>query len=155
LRIVFEEGKASLWEGEAEVLATDISREVIQKAEQGVYGQRSLRLVPPAVLARYFSPAGNGTYRVERKLREGVEFRVHNLLHEPPAAKSVDVIFCRNVMIYFDKATQRRLADEYFASALDPRGYLCIGHSESLSGTSERFRFLRGLKAPVYQIAKE
>jgi chemotaxis protein methyltransferase CheR len=152
LRILLEEGKGSLWDGEAEILATDISREVIQKAELGVYGPRSLRLVPPAVLARYFRPEGDGAYRVQQSLRDAVEFRVHNLLQEPPPLRSVDIIFCRNVMIYFDKTTQRRLADEYFARVLDPRGYLCIGHSESLSGSSERFRYQRGLKAPVYQL---
>jgi len=152
LKILLEQGRGTLWEGEAEIVATDISREVIQKAERGVYGPRSLRLVPPEVLARYFCPAGEGTYRVQQHLRDAVDFRVHNLLLEPPPLRTVDVIFCRNVMIYFDKATQRRLADEYFARVLDPRGYLCIGHSESLSGTSQCFHYQRGMKAPVYQL---
>jgi chemotaxis protein methyltransferase CheR len=155
LRIVIEEGKGSLWDGEAEIIATDISREVIRKAQDGVYGPRSLRLVPPVVLQRYFLPLPGGSYRIEDRLREKVEFRVHNLLKESPPARSIDVIFCRNVMIYFDKETQRRLVDDYFAEALDPGGFLCIGHSESLSGTSTRFRFLRGLKAPVYKLVRE
>jgi chemotaxis protein methyltransferase CheR len=155
LRILLEEGHGRLWDGEAEIIATDISHEVIRKAEQGVYGARSLRLVPPAVLQRYFAPLPDGTHRVSDRLREKVQFRVHNLLKEPPPARHLDIIFCRNVMIYFDKTIQRRLTDGYFAEALEPGGYLCIGHSESLSGTSLRFRFLRGLKAPVYQLAKE
>jgi chemotaxis protein methyltransferase CheR len=155
LRILLEEGQGRLWEGEAQIIATDISHEVIRKAQEGVYGQRSLRLVPPAVLKLCFTPLSDGSYRLLDRLREKVEFRVHNLLQEPPPAGRLDIIFCRNVMIYFDKATQRRLADEYFAEVLDPGGYLLIGHSESLSGTSQRFRFLRGLKAPVYQLLKE
>ncbi len=152
LRILLEEGKGRRWDGEADIVATDINHEVIQKAERGVYGPRSLRLVPPDVLARYFSPVSDGTYQLQQPLRDTVEFRVHNLLQEPPPLRNADIIFCRNVMIYFDKATQRRLADEYFAKVLDPRGYLCIGHSESLSGCSERFHYQRGLKAPVYQL---
>ncbi len=155
LRIVIEEGQGSLWDGEAEIIATDISHEVIRRAEEGVYGPRSLRLVPPAVLKRFFTPLPSGCHRVADRLREKVEFRVHNLLKDPPPARNIDLIFCRNVMIYFDKATQSRLTDDYFADVLDPRGFLCIGHSESLSGTSLRFRFLRGLKAPVYQLVRE
>ena len=153
LRIVIDEGRGSLWEGDADIIATDISSEVIRRAREGVYGARSVRMVPPLVLARCFTPLEDGSYRIVDGLRERVEFRVHNLLHDAPPARNIDVIFCRNVMIYFDKATQRRLTDEYFGRALDPRGYLCIGHSESLSGTSTRFRYLRGLKAPVYQLA--
>jgi chemotaxis protein methyltransferase CheR len=152
LRILLEEGRGRLWDGEAEIVATDISHEVIHKAQQGVYGQRSLRLVPPEILQRYFTPAGEGSYQLRQALRRTVEFRVHNLLQDPPPLRSADIIFCRNVMIYFDKATQRRLADECFAPVLDSKGYLCIGHSESLSGCSERFHYQRGLKAPVYQL---
>jgi chemotaxis protein methyltransferase CheR len=155
LRILIEEGQGTMWDGEVEIIATDISHEVIRRAQEGVYGPRSLRLVPPAVLKRFFTALPSGSYRVADRLRSKVEFRVHNLIKDPPPARNVDVIFCRNVMIYFDKATQRRLTDDYFAEVLDPRGFLCIGHSESLSGTSTRFRFLRGLKAPVYQLVRE
>jgi len=153
LRIVVDEGRGSLWEGDADIIATDISSEVIRRAREGVYGARSVRAVPPSVLARSFTRLEDGSYRILDGLRDRVAFRVHNLLRDAPPARNIDLIFCRNVMIYFDKATQRRLTDEYFARALDPLGYLCIGHSESLSGTSERFRFLRGLKAPVYTLA--
>jgi chemotaxis protein methyltransferase CheR len=155
LRILIEQGQVSLWSGEAEIIATDISQEAIRRAQEGVYGPRSLRLVPSAVLQRFFSPLPSGGYRIADRLRAKVDFRVHNLLKDAPPARNLDVIFCRNVMIYFDKPTQSRLTDGYFAEALDPQGFLCIGHSESLSGTSLRFRFLRELKAPVYQLAKE
>lgn len=153
LRIVIEEARG---EGcEAQILATDISGEVIARAREGLYRERSIRFVPPEILRRWFEPRADGSYQVKGQLREGVEFRVHNLLKEEPPGASFDLIFCRNVMIYFDKATQRRLVDEYFAKVLDPSGYLCIGHSESLTGTSERFRYLRGLKAPTYQLLGE
>lgn len=151
LRIVLEEGKGTLWEGEAEIVATDISGEAIAKAREGAYRERSLRFVPEQILKRYFASQCGGTYRVSEGLRKSVDFRVHNLLKEQPPEKRFDVIFCRNVMIYFDKPTQRRLVDEYFAGVLDSRGYLCIGHSESLTGTSRKFRYLKGLKVPVYR----
>ncbi len=155
LRIVLQEGQRRLWHGQARILATDISRQVIDKAREGIYGERSLRFVPEEIRTRYFRPLGNRTWRVNGELTEGVEFRVHNLLQDKPPERKFDLIFCRNVMIYFDKATQMKLVDEQFADVLDPQGYLCIGHSESLSGISLRFRYLRGLKAPVYQKREE
>ncbi len=155
LRILLAEDQGVRWAGEADIIATDISSEVIEKARRGVYKQHAVRLVPPEMLVRYFTAAPDGSYRLCDEVREGVELRVHNLLRDQPPAGPFDVIFCRNVMIYFDKPTQKRLVDEYFAEALDPQGYLCIGHSESLSGTSERFRYLRALKTPIYQKVRE
>jgi chemotaxis protein methyltransferase CheR len=157
LRIVFEEGRGRLWsmEAQAVIVATDISQEVIAKARKGLYGERSLRFVPDHIRRRYFVKQENGTSGVSAQLRKGVDFRVHNLLQDEPPERKFELIFCRNVMIYFDKATQRKLADESFARALDPQGYLCIGHSESLTGTSQRFRYVPGFKAPVYRRIEE
>jgi chemotaxis protein methyltransferase CheR len=155
LAIVLEEGKGSLWEGAVEIVASDISLEVIAKAREGVYRERSLRFVPEPILKRYFAAQEGGTYRVSQSLRSSVDFRVHNLLQQAPPEKHFDIIFCRNVMIYFDKPTQKRLVDECFAGVLDSHGYLCIGHSESLAGTSSKFQYLKGLKVPVYQKTME
>lgn len=152
LRILFEEGLGTLWNGDLEIVASDISAEVVEKAKEGVYRDRSIRFVPPQVLSKYFEGEGDGSFRVKRALRSTIEFRVNNLLKDPAPVDRADVIFCRNVMIYFDKRTQQRLADEYFAPVMDPNGYLCIGHSESLSGTSRLFHFVRGMKAPVYRL---
>lgn len=151
LRMVFEEGLGRRWQGSLRILATDINTEVIAKARRGRYGERSLRFLPPRLLSTYFAPDGADHYRLSEALASTVEFRVHNLLKQPPPLDSADVIFCRNVMIYFDKETQRRLVDDYFAPVLDPEGYLCVGHSESLAGTSKRFRFIRGMGAPLYR----
>jgi chemotaxis protein methyltransferase CheR len=155
LRMVVDETKGTHPEREAQIVATDISTEVVETARRGLYRQRSFRSTPPEIVERYFLNLGNGLFQVKESLRRQVDFRVHNLLKEAPPEKHFEVIFCRNVMIYFDKKTQRKLADEHFAEVLDPRGYLCIGHSESLTGTSQRFRYLRGLKAPVYQTIEE
>ncbi|UCF99982.1 MAG: protein-glutamate O-methyltransferase CheR [Spirochaetaceae bacterium] len=152
LRIVVDEYFDRAGTGKAEIIATDISTDMIEKARNGVYGERAIRFVPEEVMKRFFFPVGGGCYQITPELKSGVDFRVHNLLKEDPPENSFDLIFCRNVMIYFDKAIQRRLVDEYFAEVLDPRGYLCIGHSESLTGTSQRFRYLRGIKAPIYKL---
>jgi chemotaxis protein methyltransferase CheR len=152
LRIIFEEGRGRLWprEAQAGIIATDISRKVIAGAREGIYNERSLRFVPEQIRSRYFTANDNGFWRVSREIRQGVEFRVHNLLHEEPPEGPFDVIFCRNVLIYFDKDTQRKVVDGRFAAALAPRGHLFIGHSESLSGTCRCFRYVRGQGAPVY-----
>ncbi|HUX22048.1 MAG TPA: protein-glutamate O-methyltransferase CheR, partial [Spirochaetia bacterium] len=151
LRIAFEEGLGTRWKGDLRIVATDISSEVVERAKEGDYRDRSVRFVPPHVLEKYFVSDGTGGFQVKDALRSSIEFKLNNLLKDPPPVDRVDVIFCRNVMIYFDKETQQRLADDYFAPVLDPKGYLCIGHSESLSGTSRAFQFIRGMKAPVYQ----
>lgn len=152
LRMVFEQGLGERWDGELRIVATDISTEAIERAKEGVYSERSIRYLPAEELKKHFERLDDDAYRVNDSLRRSVEFHVNNLLNDRQPVEHADVIFCRNVMIYFDKRTQQRLADEYFASVLDARGYLCIGHSESLSATSERFHFIRGMKAPVYQL---
>ncbi len=151
LRIAIVEGlQADVARG-ITIVATDINEQVIESARAGVYRGRSVRLVPPAILDRYFEHLGEDSFRVRRVIADTVDFRVHNLMTDEPPGRMFDVIFCRNVMIYFDKPTQRRLVDGYFASALENDGYLFIGHSESLTGTSGTFQYVRGLGAPVYR----
>ena len=141
LRIACDEA-ASRHGGSVEITGTDINTAVIAAAREGVYRERSVRQVPPDVLRRCFTTEGDGAWRVRSELRERVAFRVHNLFADPlPAGAPFDVIFCRNVMIYFDKPTQKRLVDGVFASAIGPDGWLFIGHAESLTGTSERFAY--------------
>ena len=84
-------------------------------------------------------PAEDGAFQVTAEARARVEFRVHNLFTDPPPWEGVNIIFCRNVMIYFDKTTQAKLVDGIFARAIHPDGYLFIGHSESLSGFTKCF----------------
>ena len=155
LRIVIDEFLEKAGAGEATIIGTDISTAVIRKAREGTYNERALRFVPQAALQRYFVPAAGGARQASDALRAGVSFRVHNLFKDPPPGEPFDIIFCRNVMIYFDKATQVKLVDEIFARALRPDGYLFIGHSESLSGFSRSFRYAASLKAPIYRMKKE
>lgn len=123
------------------ILATDIDTEVLATASRGVYAEREIEGVPAASRSRWFlrgKGANAGRVKVKPVLRERIEFRPLNLLAEWTADEPFDVIFCRNVVIYFDKPTQRRLFDR-FAHALVPEGHLFIGHSESLFKVSDRF----------------
>ncbi|HUI72383.1 MAG TPA: CheR family methyltransferase [Spirochaetia bacterium] len=157
LRIVVNETAADHGHSGAvvSILGTDISTTAVAKAKNGVYFERALRLVPPDALERYFAPASGDARQVRQEMRDSVEFRVHNLFTDPLPGGPFDIIFCRNVMIYFNKATQAKLVDEIFAEALDPDGYLFIGHSESLSGFSRKFRYMAVFKAPIYRVKKE
>ncbi len=155
LRLVADQAARAAGAPEPQIIGTDISTTVIHRAREGVYGERALRLVPADLLAAHFEPRGNGTYQVNNETRARVEFRVHNLFTDPPPWDVADIIFCRNVMIYFDKPTQLKLVDGIFAEALQPDGYLFIGHSESLSGFTRRFCYVSALKAPIYRRRKD
>ncbi len=136
-----------------EILATDISSAVVTCAVEGIYDGRSLRCLPDSWRESYFEKTPKGEFRVRDEVRRLVRFTVHNALREEPPAHRVDVIFCRNVMIYFDTTTQKRLVEEKLGPALAPDGYLFIGHSESLIGKSSAFTFTRVQHAPVYRPA--
>jgi chemotaxis protein methyltransferase CheR len=117
-------------------LATDIDPEVVSFAAGGVYPLRLLSGVPENILSKYFEPvAANDEqcFRANRTLRSKVVFKELNLLADWPMKKGMDVIFCRNVVIYFDSKTQKSLWPR-FHSILIPDGYLFLGHSERISG---------------------
>ncbi len=134
-----------------EILGTDISTSAISQAEMGTYAARSLRFLPPLMRDRYFERTPDGHYRPVETVRRHVRFAAHNLLRDDPPAGKFDVIFCRNVMIYFDTPTQKRLVEEKFAPALAPDGYLFVGHAESLLGKSSAFGLVRVRNALVYR----
>ena len=155
LRLVADQAAHAAGAPEPQIVGTDISTTVIARAREGIYRDRALRLVPPDVLKSSFVPLGDGAFQVNEETRARVEFRVHNLFTDPPPWPESHIIFCRNVMIYFDKPTQLKLVDEIFAQALHPAGYLCIGHSESLSGFTKHFAYVSALRAPIYRVKND
>lgn len=123
-----------------DVLGTDVSTNALLKAKQGIYPASSLLSVPPTLSNRFFVPTPNG-YQVSEAVRKLVTFQYHNLIEEPyPIALmgNWDVIFCRNVTIYFRLDSTRRVIQNFYDS-LNPGGYLFIGHSETLASISDRF----------------
>jgi len=113
----------------ADILATDIDANVIEKAKAGLYPERSLKEVPAAYRKAYFT-AADGGWRVSDKLIRAVRFRRHNLLHDPFGA-DFDLIICRNVMIYFTEEAKHELYHK-FARALRPGGLLFVGSTEQI-----------------------
>ncbi|MEX1828753.1 protein-glutamate O-methyltransferase CheR [Luteibacter sp. CQ10] len=126
---------------DAKILATDLSPQALETARRGVYPVDRLGGVSEARRKRWFQ-RGEGSYdgyaRVHPRLRELVTIQPLNLLHDWPMQGKFDAIFCRNVVIYFDKPTKQRLFSRY-AGMLESRGYLFLGHSESMYGLSEDF----------------
>lgn len=133
------------------VEATDISQRMLEKATQGIYRRAELQLRQIAWLSRYFQRGlgqWTGYYRVRPELRSRIRFQRWNLLQTPyPFDQPFEVIFCRNVMIYFDRATQQRVVHNLLGQ-LRAGGYLIVGHSESLIGLSAR---LRPIQPSIYR----
>lgn len=127
---------------DAKILATDIDTDILARAARGVYPMAELSSIPEGIHKSCFTPSADmpDQCRVAPALQKLIAFRHLNLHGDWPMQGPFDVIFCRNVVIYFDKPTQRRLFDR-FADLLSPNGFLYIGHSESLFKVSDRFQF--------------
>src|SRR5581483_5988820 len=127
---------------DVKILASDIDTEVLHKAEQGVYAVDHMHDVPGLLRQKYFlrgTGANAGRVRVRPELQELIKFRRINLIEEPwPIHTRFDLIFCRNVIIYFDRPTQQRLF-ERLAEYLHDDGYLLLGHSENLHWLNDLF----------------
>lgn len=127
-----------------EVVASDISAHILEKARKGVYPAERIPEIPKPYLNRYcLKGVGehHGTMLIEPFLRERVRFMPHNLTETPAKLGEFDVIFLRNVMIYFDQETKRQVVSRLLP-LLRPGGYFLVGHSESLNGVSEEVRLV-------------
>ncbi len=133
-----------------EILATDIAPSVLDFAVKGVYSGRRIEKVPPVILKKYFTPGPDdpNSFAINEDIKKMVEFRYHNFF-KSPFPKDIDIIFCRNVMIYFDKKHQVELVANFY-QCMPEYGYLFIGHSETLHSISENFSYKKILDAPVY-----
>lgn len=130
------------------LLATDLSPAILDAARAGLYDRARLSEVPAAVLQRYFSPEED-KFRLGEEIRRMVLFRQHNLLLEaffPPA----DLIFCRNVMIYFSRAEQEKILAR-FAAAIPEHGFLVLGKAETLVGTGRDYFLVENAAERIYR----
>jgi chemotaxis protein methyltransferase CheR len=129
--------------GDFALLGTDISLAALGAARAGAYAEQKLAELPQAWRSAYFREAGNGLFEVSSELRRMVLFKRLNLMVEPyPFKGSFDVVFCRNVMIYFDQASRSRLIHA-FHRCVRPGGYLFIGHSESIPRSDCPFEYVQ------------
>ncbi|MFP4381991.1 MAG: CheR family methyltransferase [Candidatus Sumerlaeia bacterium] len=132
---------------DCKILATDISTKVLHFAYEGIYEEQKAQAIPPQFRSAYFTrektAKGTVVYRVKPEIRQMVTFRRLNLMNATfPFSGTFHIIFCRNVMIYFDKQTQEALVNRFYRY-LSPGGYLFIGHSESLNSLKTPFQFVK------------
>ncbi len=129
---------------DAKLLATDIDTTVIEHGIAGIYEEKRLATVPKTMLGQYFQRGTKNRtlYRLNSEIRRLVSFKYLNLITPWPFRGQFDFIFCRNVMIYFDRPTQQMLVDR-FTQHLKPGGYLFIGHSEGLTGVRHELRYMQ------------
>jgi chemotaxis protein methyltransferase CheR len=126
---------------DARILATDIDTNMVAASAAGVYEAAKADPIPPDLRRRFVTSLDEDTVEMSDRLKRMISFKPLNLLQPWPMRGPFDVIFCRNVVIYFNKDTQKTLFDR-FADMLTPNGWLFIGHSESLFRVSDRFRHL-------------
>lgn len=140
-----------LWDWDITVTGIDIDPQMIARAREGKYCGRAFQAMLPHYLERYFSRCGD-CFQVKESLRRITRFEEGNLLRLDPFLRSdpADVIFCRNVFIYFSEETTRRIVDS-FAGLLEPDGFLFLGHSESLSRITSLFQPIRHTGAIIYR----
>ncbi len=134
-----------------EIISSDIDTKILAKARKGLYSQRSVQHLPEMLLRKYFKRDG-GDYQICDDLRGAVEFTRVNLSEraDTRAYRDFDVVFCRNLLIYFDDVS-RKTAAETFYDAMKPGGYICLGHSESMSRCSSLYKVRKFPEAIVYQ----
>ena len=133
------EQKAKLAGWNYEIVGTDISRSILDKAEKGVYSQFEVqRGMPITLLVKYFEQQGE-TWRIKPEVREKIKFKFFNLLESPASLGKFDVVFCRNVLIYFDQKTKGEVL-ERIAALMPPDGMLFLGGAETVLGVSNAFK---------------
>jgi chemotaxis protein methyltransferase CheR len=135
-----------------DIVGSDIDTRALDAARAGIFDKRALMRLPNHLVERYLEPLDGERWRITEDLRQSVSFSAVNLVEmaETRARGRFDVIFCRNVLIYFDDAS-RRLAAENLYECLEPGGFICLGHAESMSRISPLFDVRRYADAIVYQ----
>lgn len=148
--LLLEERERGLKNVAVEVLATDLNVRSLEAAQAGIYGEYALRNVGPAMREKYFTPAGQ-RLAVKPEVKSLVKFSRLNLIDDARMTfmKGMDVIFCCNVMIYFDGLVRKRVVQHFYNNLL-PNSYLFVGHAESLYGINNDFRLVHFSGATGY-----
>jgi len=145
------------WSGidqwDVEIISSDIDTKILNQARKACYSARSVANLPKSLLQKYFTASGQD-YQICEDLRQAVEFTRVNLMNAADVRgyRDFDLIFCRNLLIYFDDLSRRQAADTFY-DALRPGGFLCLGHSESMSRISSLYKARKFADSVVYQKA--
>jgi chemotaxis protein methyltransferase CheR len=131
-----------------QIVASDISLKSLMIGKEGFYGHNKISGVPTNYLTKYFDEKPDG-YQVKSSLKDIIRFDYHNLKHDS-GLRGLDIVFCRNVLIYFDAPAQKTVIDRFW-DCMAAKSYLFIGHSESLFGMDTQFEFLKTDWACIYQ----
>lgn len=138
--------------GGVQIVGTDISTSMLNQCKEGVYDNLALaRGLSPERKKMFFEPHGDNKMRVVERVRKLTSFRQINLLESYSLLGKFDIIFCRNVLIYFAPEVKSKILNQ-FAGSLNPGGYLMLGASESLAGLTERFEMIRCNPGIVYKV---
>jgi chemotaxis protein methyltransferase CheR len=142
---------AGINDWDIEIISSDIDTRILGQARKGSYSARSVQQLPARYLGKYFTQSGEN-YQLNNEVREAVEFTRVNLSERADTRpyRNFDVVFCRNLLIYFDDVS-RKTAAETFYDALNPGGFILLGHSESMSRISSLYKIRKFPEAIVYQ----
>lgn len=137
---------------DVELISSDIDTDILKRAKQGKYSPRSVQHVPKSLLQKHFTKLPDGDYQISDDFRQAVVFTRVNLSDPADTRpyRGFDVIFCRNLLIYFDDLSRAKAAEVLF-DALNPGGFVCLGHSESMSRITSLFKVRKFPEAIVYQ----
>jgi len=150
LAMILREEAAKLAGWNVEIIATDLSTDILEKAKAGLYSQFEVqRGLPITLLMKYFTQEGE-KWRISQEIRKMVSFRPFNLLENPASLGTFDVIFCRNVLIYFDQATKGQVLSR-IARIMPGDGFLYLGGAETVLGISDSFEVMPGQRG-IYRL---
>jgi len=131
-----------------EIIASDISLKCLMFAKEGFYADAKIVGIPDNYLAKYFDKVDGG-YKIHANIQSKIKFDYHNLKNDS-GNRNFDIVFCRNVIIYFDEVAQAEVINRFW-NAMAPKSFLFIGHSESLFGMKTQFEFLKTEWATLYR----
>lgn len=124
-----------------QILATDISQNVLDKAKEGIYAEESIKNLPQSYKTRFFKKTSDNKYEVSQEIKNQITFKTFNLMDSITARNKYNVIFCRNVMIYFNAATKIELVNKFY-EATQPGGHLMIGHAETIQRGQSKYKYI-------------
>jgi chemotaxis protein methyltransferase CheR len=135
-----------------QIMASDIDSAILAEAAAGVYGERSLQRLPSELIHKYFTKQKDCRYKISDNIRNSIDFSRVNAVDplQMSQYRDIDVIFCRNMLIYFDDKSRRETIEAMY-DCLAPGGYICLGHSESMSRISSLFKPRKYADSIIYQ----